>query len=214
MKSLTANERAVLAALTRAADVGGACPSNNALCDAAGILSPGLASELVGRLEAMGLIRVERLNAARRVTIVSTGHATEPVNGAKHWRARDDWPSGAVLAERIEAAAAVKGQGVNEFAAPLSRDPASWLEGLRKAARPKRHTIERIEALIAGRPVPPLPAEAHRVTRTAQLSAGKPDLRPPEDAVRVYRDPCPRCGVRADIGCRHTARALTGAVFG
>lgn len=95
MKTLTANERAVLAALTRAADAGAACPSNTALCDAAGILSPGLASELVGRLEALGLIRVERLNAARCVTIVATGHATQAVSGKKHWRQRDDWPTGA-----------------------------------------------------------------------------------------------------------------------
>lgn len=30
---------------------------------------------------------------------------------------------------------------------------------------------------------------------------------------RVDRDPCPRCGVRSDIGCKHQ-RATLGTVFG
>lgn len=31
---------------------------------------------------------------------------------------------------------------------------------------------------------------------------------PPADAERVYRDPCPRCGVRADYGCDHRSARL------
>jgi hypothetical protein len=29
------------------------------------------------------------------------------------------------------------------------------------------------------------------------------------DSARVHREPCPRCGVRADVGCRHSGQART-----
>lgn len=43
---------------------------------------------------------------------------------------------------------------------------------------------------------------------TRQYVRTKPEL--PNDAIaarRVDRDPCPYCGVRADIGCKHRGAA-------
>lgn len=35
-----------------------------------------------------------------------------------------------------------------------------------------------------------------------------------QEPMRVDRDPCPRCGVRADIGCRHgSSGPLSGMLF-
>lgn len=36
----------------------------------------------------------------------------------------------------------------------------------------------------------------------------RPQVAAPRGGEIVDRDPCPRCGVRRDIGCRHTARTL------
>jgi hypothetical protein len=34
-----------------------------------------------------------------------------------------------------------------------------------------------------------------------------------DDATRVNRDPCPRCGVRADLGCRHSHNPISMGAF-
>lgn len=52
------------------------------------------------------------------------------------------------------------------------------------------------------RPDPYSATAAHNARRVALLAAR--DLQ--ADALRTYRDPCPNCGVRADIGCKHQAR--------
>lgn len=49
----------------------------------------------------------------------------------------------------------------------------------------------------AGRTVP--------VGKLPHPKSTEPRPRPP--GVIVMRDPCPRCGVRGDLGCRHQARA-------
>ncbi len=44
------------------------------------------------------------------------------------------------------------------------------------------------------------PSEHTReLSRTARLAAIKAEA----ELLRVYRDPCTRCGVRGDVGCRH-----------
>ncbi len=74
---MTESERIVMDALTRAASSRGACPSNADLCSMLpGFAAPRLASAIVGRLEARGLIRVERTRSSRRVMIVATGDST------------------------------------------------------------------------------------------------------------------------------------------
>jgi hypothetical protein len=57
---------------------------------------------------------------------------------------------------------------------------------------------------------------AKRDKRLADLAAERKDAGPardmsPDDIARrvVARDPCPRCNVRKDIGCEHTASSLT-----
>ncbi len=50
---------------------------------------------------------------------------------------------------------------------------------------------------------------AKRLSVAARMSADPAEGLTP----RVYREPCVRCGVRGDIGCRHTASRLTGSCF-
>ena len=64
--------------------------------------------------------------------------------------------SGEYLADRLRAAARARGVSVNVFVAPLTRNPAGFLQTLSCAASPRPHTIARIEALIAGEPLPEL----------------------------------------------------------
>jgi hypothetical protein len=68
-------QKRVLGLLEAAAAACAPCPSNSDLCAALGL--PRLAaSEVIGALEARGLIRVERLSNFRVVTIVETGAQT------------------------------------------------------------------------------------------------------------------------------------------
>jgi len=121
------SERDLLAVLTRAAAVGDAAPSNDALAVACGFKSDAAPVNVLRRLERMGLVVTERGPCGRRFTIVATG-------------ARTAW--GRAVGERVD----------------FSRE-------------------------------------------TADESAAA--------AQRVDRDPCPRCGVRRDIGCGHSGRALS-----
>lgn len=72
------HERVVYNMLRKAAERGDECPSNAVLLTAMGFTSQRMASETVAKLEARGLIAVERTKSARRVTIVSTGEQTAP----------------------------------------------------------------------------------------------------------------------------------------
>lgn len=88
-RQLSWNERTILAALTRAADAGATCPKNEDLDELIHCSSSSAASAIVKRLENWGLIRVERWQKERRVTIVETGKSTAEVrNKAVHWRHR------------------------------------------------------------------------------------------------------------------------------
>lgn len=71
-------ERVVYNMLRKAAERGDQCPSNAVLLAAMGFTSARMASETVAKLEARGLIAVERTKTARRVTIISTGEQTAP----------------------------------------------------------------------------------------------------------------------------------------
>ena len=88
-RPLSVSEREILKALTRAADAGAPCPMNAVLDARIGASSASTSATIVKRLEGWGLIRVERWQRERRVTIVATGRATAQVRTrAPHWRDR------------------------------------------------------------------------------------------------------------------------------
>lgn len=102
------------------------------------------------------------------------------------------------------------------LAGALSPHPHKWLFQLRIALRPKPATIARIEALIAGEEIPLAPPNNFQAKPGGSASARyvAERYRPREEELPppVFRDPCPRCGVRADIGCPHShARISMGA---
>jgi hypothetical protein len=101
--------------------------------------------------------------------------------------------TGAELAAAVHREAKRRGLRIEDFAAALSCRPTGFLRDLRRAQQPRRATIARIEALLGGRDVPAAPE------RRNEAPSPPLDLCPPP----VDRHPCPRCGTRADIGCRH-----------
>ena len=114
--------------------------------------------------------------------------------------------TGEQIATALRAAAAERRLPLLRFIKPLSAQPASWFKQVQMARLPTRRTRDRVRALLAGEPLPrsidpdPLrdrPAPRRRVAPDAIV-----DDQPPL-AARVDREPCFRCGVRADVGCRH-----------
>lgn len=140
--SLTAQDLVVLAALNGAANAGSSCPSNEDIMAMTNVASPASAAAILKKLQKRGLITVERIARARRVTIVETGRQTAAVTG----RPRS------------------KGAGPNHRTA--------------MAVYSARKQAERIRA-----------EEADKLVALAIAS--------------VEREPCFRCGVRGDVGCKH-----------
>lgn len=86
---LTAWERTILDAIVDAAEHGRPAPKAIELQDLCGCLSISITVHIVRRLERKGLIRVERYQRSRRITIVSTGRTTAAVsNRTPHWRSK------------------------------------------------------------------------------------------------------------------------------
>lgn len=81
-------EAKVMSALIEAADSGLAAPTNIALQDLLGCGSMSTPVSIVQSLEKRGLIRVDRYQRTRRITIIESGKATSVANTAPHWRAR------------------------------------------------------------------------------------------------------------------------------
>ena len=87
--SLPTWERAALDCIIAAAEAGRVAPTGDELQECCGCDSISTTVNLVQRLERKGLIRVERYQRTRRITIVSTGKATAPVtNKTPHWRTK------------------------------------------------------------------------------------------------------------------------------
>lgn len=114
-------------------------------------------------------------------------------------------PTGADLVAAIEAPAAAQGIRPFEVARRLSSDPRKWLKQVRAAKAPKPSTIERVAALLDCRTIPPAPPNNFQASDRRRT-----DIRVIPDRVGreilpdpVYREPCFKCGVRGDIGCRH-----------
>lgn len=82
---LTFIEKEILAIISRAAEAGQACPSNTMFADLTGSTN---ASEIISSLERKGMIRVQRGNSKRVVTIIATGKRTAGEIKRPHWRER------------------------------------------------------------------------------------------------------------------------------
>lgn len=114
-----------------------------------------------------------------------------------------DWTpgltSGAEVAMAIRRAATERGQSLYEFARPLSPHPGSWVNQLEKQDLPRPHTIDRVRALLEGRPVPPPPPNnfhlgpgtGGRTPQRAQTPAqpARVRRRQPRPLLQM-RDPC------------------------
>ena len=125
-------ERAVLACIAAAAEAGRTAPTGDELQECCGCESISTTVHLVQRLERKGLIRVQRYQRTRRITILATGKATAPVtNKTPHWRTRKRpgrLPSAALpalksrrpdIAMEIIKAARREGMALDDFIAEL-----------------------------------------------------------------------------------------------
>ncbi|MDQ0250932.1 DNA-binding MarR family transcriptional regulator [Sphingomonas kyeonggiensis] len=203
--SLSPRETMVYRLLEEAANDGRPCPTNAAIAQT----FEGSASDatyILRGIEQKGLIRVDRFNRARRVTIVATGRATEEIKGVPN---KAPETTGADLVRRLRRIACEKGVPLHTLCAPLTGQPSSFVAQLERAQRPSRSTLERVTALLEGRQVP---ARPQREKPTIEVTRGPVLTIAQEATMRVDRDPCPRCGVRRDIGCDHTTRAISSRV--
>lgn len=135
----------------------------------------------------------------------------------------EDLATGEACVAALRAAARARGISVGSFIRPLTHNPGKWLYQLERAAVPMRGTRARIRALIADEPIPPplrrkpvsvqappQMAPAHIVRSiAADLDADR--ARQAERLLAEQSRPCFRCGVRADVGCRHRPWTLEHA---
>lgn len=141
----------------------------------------------------------------------------------------DQSTTGADIIVLLRSAAERRGVSLCGFVGPLTRHPNHWLDQLGRARQPTARTRDRVAALIEGRPIPglgesgsvgaqvALEAEEWGARRllarnTGTVKSPVPGLRSAlgPDAAAVDRDPCPYCGTRGDIGCRHKPRSYIG----
>lgn len=114
--------------------------------------------------------------------------------------------TGAQLHALLERSARQHGLPLRRFARPLSPGQiGTWLSQLREAKRPRPHTVQRVMALVEGRtPAPPPPESCGRLERPPVRRMNTAAAPAPDDApTPIERDPCFKCGTRADIGCKH-----------
>ena len=84
-------------------------------------------------------------------------------------------------------------------------NPTSYLSTLAAAGMVKTRTLERIEALLEGRELPPPKGRLGRGMRAAHSARRMCTAADDAEATPepINRDPCTWCGTRADIGCKH-----------
>jgi hypothetical protein len=124
--------------------------------------------------------------------------------------------SGREVAAIVRTAAAEAGVPLVAFLAPVSKHAQTWIYQLGIARLPKPHTIARVEALLRGDPVPPPPINNFQKSGDPRPPFHVAHRGPPAASIppRIApRDPCPRCGVRADYGCRHSRAPLGMGAF-
>ncbi|MGB7407188.1 MAG: hypothetical protein WA908_01670 [Pontixanthobacter sp.] len=196
-RSTDPREAFVYEALSEAARTGGRAPTNQHLADELDLGSPSQISAIIGSLERRKLISVERFATQRRVTIAQTGKSTAITGNPKpHWRY----------------------VGVSQERHRII-DRQKREERRRKATqRQVLPTPVKVEIAKPNPLVTDAKAHADRYTDARKLAAtiknpfdhGKPvstDSAPAcEDDPRtpaLSRGPCPRCGTRGDLGCKH-----------
>lgn len=121
--------------------------------------------------------------------------------------------TGAALVRRMRVEAVRRGIPLVQFVRPLSADPHAYIRHLNMASKPLRATIDRVDALITGREIPPVERKKPTFAPRPPKVRDRRPVDPVPPSPPVYRDPCPRCGVRADIGCGHSGRALSSRFF-
>lgn len=132
-------EAMVYRELSRAADENRTCPTVTDLCVLLDCSPGGTTAGIIKRLERRGLIKVDRYQRERRVTIVATGKSTAEVRTpAPHWRTRPrpaSMPSvaptyltakRASMGSALVSAAQQEGMSVQEFIAELAW--TGWLQ--------------------------------------------------------------------------------------
>ena len=183
------NDGIVYRAVRKAAQFGETCPSNIVLADLCNLASTGQPPNILARLAKRKAIKLERSNWERKVTILATGKSTAVSDTFK------PLPEGA-FAER--------GRRISES---LRR---------RSATRRKQELAETVtQAIHAYAPVEQRKRDARKLSATAldfiPLDRPMPELRfaPPPAAdprpIAPSREPCPRCAIRGDLGCKHFA---------
>jgi hypothetical protein len=113
--------------------------------------------------------------------------------------------SGQALATMIRSTAAHLGKSLLEYAAPLSPTPCQWVSQLERSTAPKPATVARVRQLLSGEPVEPPPPNNFQASPRKEQVAHAIERSPVPTSLPVYRDPCWRCGVRADVGCEHSS---------
>ncbi len=88
--TLSPSARATYAMIALAAEAGEPCPSNRIVAAALGFGSVGHVPAVLNRIQAAGLIRIERGSTSRIVTILANGKRTAGEPGAIHWRYRPE----------------------------------------------------------------------------------------------------------------------------
>ena len=108
--------------------------------------------------------------------------------------------SGEELGRMLRQAAHDAGQSIDTFAARLAQQPNKWLCQMEAIERPRAQTAARVLALIEGRSDLPPPANS-RLFGMKRNGAPAPlrSCQCEPDPDPVTRDPCARCGVRADL---------------
>jgi hypothetical protein len=85
--------------------------------------------------------------------------------------------TGLELHDLLERSARAAGVSLRKFVAPMANHPDTFLDQLKIATNPKPRTIERISALLEGRPIPPgqgVPVGVVHCTRAEREARGLP----------------------------------------
>jgi hypothetical protein len=114
--------------------------------------------------------------------------------------------TGLELHDLLARSACAAGVRLYKFVAPLANHPETFLSQLKQAQKPKPLTIERISALIEGRPIPagqPVPAGVATCTRAEREERGLPP------SGRMERETSSLAHIRAQKAWVAHTRSLT-----
>lgn len=116
--------------------------------------------------------------------------------------------TGAELAAHIVAEAQAKGVNISQFLAPIYPvNAAARLSTIRKAIRPTRTTLDRVNRILTNKVA--MPTASARIEegsdrRLEGITAKKALVAAiSSGAVQTKGKPCFRCGARPEVGCSH-----------